>query len=574
MSTNPLNYTQYDFDLLVSQLQERLSASDAWKDIYRSSTGSMLIEFLAYVTNMVMYNIERRAQETYIDTAQNLSSVKALVSLLKYEPKRKTSSVGNLKFTISSSLTKIVIIPKYTECTSVDNVKYLTNEESAIQKGQTEITVEGIQGTYATKEITSDGSLNQEYLLSNTSIENSASSTNPTLRVVVDGTEWTKVSSFLNSTNTSKHYRVINELDDTVSILFGDNINGAAPASGNVVSIRYVISDGAEGNAASTGKITTLNDTIYDEDGNTVSSISVTNTSSFLGGDDQEDIEEIRVEAPQVFKTGDRAVTKEDFVTIIKNQAGVADANVWGENEEAEAAGVDAVQSMLNLVKMAIILQEWELPDSTFKDNLADTIYNISMLTVKYEFVDPVILYTIPTLTVKVVSGESISGTQTAIESALASQFLLGSTTKLGTLIKYSQILSTIHGLSGVAYANMVLKIRKELSDTYTSLANWGATLEALSVKPETVQVYINNTLVTTDTDDGDGTGSFSASGSYTISGDVNYSTGVLTLDISPTPSSVHVRYQQDQEGNIVPTFNQIAKLYSVDITSITSEAS
>ena len=569
--SNPLDYAEYDFDTLVAQLQDRLAATDAWSDVFRSSTGSMLIEFLSYVTNMVNYYIERRAQESYILTAQNLSSVKALVALLNYSPKRKTSSIGNLKFTISVALTKIVMLPKYTECTSVDGVKFLTNEESAIQKGQTTITVTGIQGELVTTEVTSDGSVNQEYAVKNTSVENSADTTNPTFRVVVDGVEWTLVSSFLSSVNTSQHYRIINEMDDTVSVLFGDNINGLAPSSGDTVSIRYIQSEGVDGNVTFVDKITTLDDTIYDEDGSTVT-VTVTNTSAFLGGDAAEDIDEIRVEAPQVFKTGDRAVTKADFVSIVKNQSGVADVNVWGENEEAEAAGVAAVASMLNKVKLSVILQEWGLPDATFKTALTTAIFDVSMIAVKIEYVDPEILYIIPTLTVKVTTGESISGTQTAIEEVLAAQFLLGSTTKLGTTIKYSNVLAAIDALTGVAYVDMVLEIRKVLSDSYNSIFDWGVTLEALDVLPESVDLYLDDVLVTVDVDDGDGTGTFSSAGIYTISGDINYSTGVLTIDISPTPSTVHVRYEQNESRNIVTDFDQICKLYSTDISSITME--
>jgi hypothetical protein len=165
-----------------------------------------------------------------------------------------------------------------------------------------------------------------------------------------------------------------------------------------------------------------------------------------------------------------------------------------------------------------------------------------------------------------------LSATQTAIEAALAAQFTLGSTTKLGTTIRYSNVISAIDDLTGVAYVDMILNIRKALSATYSSFNDWGATLEATDIKAETVKLYIDNVLVTTDTDDGDGTGSFSSAGAYTISGDVDYSTGVLTVDISPTPSNVHVRYEQDQQRNIVPTFNEIAKLYSVNVESITME--
>lgn len=566
---NELNYVNFDFATIVTQLQNRVKDNAVWQDIYRSGTGEMFLEVMAYILNMGLYYTERRAQESYLPTARLRSSLVNLVSLIGYSPKRKTSSEGNLQFTIPSPLTKIVYISKYTECQSADGYKFLTNASAAIEKGSTSVTVEAVQGSLVTMEITSDGSENQEYNLNETTVEDSADTSNPTLRVVIDGEVWTLVSSFIDSDSASKHYRIINEMDGTVTVRFGDDINGKSPDSGSTITITYVKSDGLAGNVANTGQITTINDTVYDEDGDAITDISVTNTSSFLGGDDEESIEEIRAEAPQVFKTGDRAVTRSDFVSIIQNYSGVATVNVWGENEEAEAAGVAAVQSMLNKVKISVVLQEWEIPDDTFKSNLSDFIYDQSMLTVKYEFVDPTILDVVPVLKVKVNTGYSLSQTQADIETVLANQFLLGSTTDIGTTIRYSEVLSAIHSLDGVAYANMTLEVRQELSDTYNSVNDWGVTLNADPIKPESIRLYIDNVEVTSDTDNGDGTGSFSSAGGYTISGDINYTTGVMTLDISPSASAVMVRYQQDEDGNLVPDLREICKLYDVDIDSI-----
>jgi hypothetical protein len=572
MATNLLSYVSYDFDDLVIQLQDRLKETDAWKDVYRSSTGEMLIELLAYVLNLCMYYAERRAEESYLNTAQNRSSVVNLVSLLNYQPKRVTSSIGTLQFSIAASQDTIVYIPKYTECESVDGVKFLTNESGAIQKGQTSVSVSGIQGELVQTEVTSNGALNQEYAIDSTEVENSEDTDNPTLRVIVDGEEWSPVASFLYSESTSLHYRIINEMDGTVSVLFGDNINGKSPASGEVVLIQYITSAGSDGNVTYTDRITTINDAIYDSEGDGVT-VTVTNTSAFLGGDAEESIEEIRVEAPQVFQTGDRAVTREDFISILSNLSGVADTNVWGENEEAEAAGVSADVTMLNMVRIALVLQEWQLADATFKANVSDELYEKSMMTVKYEFIDPVFLQVIPVLTVLVVTGESLSQTQADIEEELDDQFLLGSTTKLGTIIKYSNVLSALDDLDGVSYMTMDLEIYKALSATYSSVTDWGATLDAVDVLPESARLFIDGTYVTSDVDNEDGTGTFSSAGGYTISGTINYSTGVTEIDISPAASTVHIRYQQDEDRNIVPTFRQICKLNSVDIASIQMES-
>jgi len=92
-----LNFADYNFDKLVSQLQAIVSQEDGWKDTaYAGGTGSFLIELFAYVGEMLLYYLERRAQESYIDTAQLRSSIVRLVSLISYRPKRKVSSTGQL----------------------------------------------------------------------------------------------------------------------------------------------------------------------------------------------------------------------------------------------------------------------------------------------------------------------------------------------------------------------------------------------------------------------------------------------------------------------------------------------
>lgn len=565
MATNTLSYVDFDFNTIVTQLQDRMANRDAWKDLNRSGTGETILEVMAYVLNMGLFYTERRAEESYLPTAKLRSSVVNLVSLIGYSPKRKSSATGNLTFSIPVASSTIVYIPKYTECQTSDGVKYLTNASAAIEKGSLSVTVEGIQGELVQTDITSDGSLNQEYTINDINVEDSGDTANFTLRVIIDGTEWVEVSSFYVSEVTDQHFRVIDEMDGTVSIQFGDDINGKSPDSGSVVRLQYVKSVGLSGNVTNVGYVTTLNSVIYDEDAVVVSNVSVTNSSSLLGGDDAESMEEIRYEAPQVFKTGDRAVNRADFISIIGNYSGVADVNVWGENEEAELAGVDADYEMLNRVRISVVLQEWQLPDAVFKANLSAALYLRSMLTVKYEYVTPIIIYVIPRLWVNVASGESLSQAQADIETALATEFTLGDTTKLGTTVKYSNVLAAVDDLERVAYANMDLEVYKVLSSSYESNYDWGALLEVTSIEPGTVRLFLDSVYSVTDIDNQDGTGSFTASG---VTGSVNYSTGEILVD-APMATSTYVRYQQDQTGNIVPTFRQICKLQDVDIVSI-----
>lgn len=561
-TNNPLSYTDYDYDNLKIELINRLKATDAWKDTYESSTGSMIIEFYAYVGNLVMYTLERRAEECYIGTAQNRSSILNLVKLINYSPKRKESAIGTLQFTLEEALSKIVHIPQYTECQSADGVKYLTSRDVSVIPPSTSVTVAGIQGELITLSFTSDGSSNQEFAVSDTSVEDDE------YTIRVNGIEWTEVSTFISSTSTSKHYRLTHELDDTLTIIFGDNIRGMIPPTSVVVTFVYVRSSGVDGNVYQTDLITTLNTTIYDENSDEVTTVSVSNSTTFTGGDDEEDIEEIRSEAPQVFATGDRAVTRTDFIAILRNYPSIADANAWGENEE-DAPDYD----MFNRVKLCVLLEDWQHPTNSFKTVLGEYLYTLSMLTVKYEFIEATVLNIIPTLNVLVNADFSLSQCQTDVEEALTARFVLGSTTLLGTDKRYSNLVKYVDALASVNHHHMTLEIRKSLANFYQSPWDYGETLNALPIKGQSVRLFATtdqgaNILMAVD----DGAGGWTdLSSNYAVTGTVNYTTGEVEVEFEPDTfiSGVYVRYQQDEDGDIVVSDNQICKLYETDITDI-----
>jgi len=554
---NLLNYVDYDFIYLIQQLQDRVKLADTWKDTYRSSTGQMLIELYAYVANLVLYYVERRAAESYLDTAQLKSSIINIVKLLNYQPKRRVSATGKLTFSLATISLNKVFIPKYTECQTSSALKYLTTQDVVIMPGSLNVTVGGIQGSIVEVTQVSDGSLNYELKLLDADIENT------NLFVFVDGVEWTKVDSFIDSTNTSTHYRAIQEIDDTVTLRFGNNIFGKAPSNGQTILVRYIKSDGLAGNVYELGKVTQVNSVIFD-DTSTVVDTTVINSDVFLGGDDAESAEEIRAEAPRVFKTGDRAVNKEDYIALLENYAGIATANAWGENEENPPN-----YTMFNRVKLVVLLEEWALPSVTFKQQLSDYLYTKSMLTVKYEYINPIIIYAIPVLDVKVARTGSLSAVQSNVETALTNEFILGDTTKLGISKRLSDLVHKVEIVDGLSYHHMYLVLRKVLPEPFDSFYTFGTYLDLLSVLPRSVKIYVGTQQVAVD----DGAGAFiNLLSAYTVTGLVNYTTGYLGVNIAPPPGSgdvVSVRYQQNQSGDLVIGANQILRLYEVDITNI-----
>ena len=557
MATNELNYTTYTFDEIQSELTSRLALQGTWKDgAYLSSTGTMLIDLFSAVGSLVLYYIERRAEESYIGTAKNKSSLINLVRLIGYTPRRATSAIGTLRFSISTAHSKIIHIPKWTACQNSAGTKFLVSKDVSILAGSLYTDVSGIQGEIVTAKYTGSGSASQEYNVPATDIENS------NLIVTVNNVEWTEVDSFINSVTTSQHYMLRTELDDTVSVIFGNGTFGYEPVSGDEILVKYVKTLGTSGNVYTTGTITTVNSVVYDTD-SVVQTVAVTNITTFLGGEDIETTEEIRYIAPKVFATGDRAVTKDDFIVLIEDYPGVANANVWGEAEETNP-DVDNY----NRVKISLLLQNWALPSVAFQTALSTYLYTKSMMTVRYSFVDPTIIYVIPTVTLKVYAGNTLAKVEADVEANITTDFVLGTTSKIGHSVRYADIYSIIDGTAGVNYGYLSLKIYQELEMGYDSDYDYATTLNALPVVAGSVDVYIGDDLVATD----DGAGHFTdISSTYAVSGDVNYTTGVIGIVVSGVNPSivVSVRYNQDENGDVVVEKDGICKLQEVNFLNV-----
>ena len=127
---------------------------------------------------------------------------------------------------------------------------------------------------------------------------------------------WKLVPDFLSSGPDDKAYT----LDPaTGEIQFGDGNNGRIPVDGSeVLAVVYQAGGGAAGNVAA-GALTTLLSPVAGIN-------SVTNEQSAVGGRDQQDLEDLKRQAPAELRRRNRAVTAEDFATLAGEAGSVARA--------------------------------------------------------------------------------------------------------------------------------------------------------------------------------------------------------------------------------------------------------
>lgn len=123
-----------------------------------------------------------------------------------------------------------------------------------------------------------------------------------------EGEEWLATKDLLGSDAFHQHFVVEMEDDGKARLRFGDDVLGMAPNKGTQFEAVYHIGNGQAGNvgAESIARIVSKDDGI----------IAVSNPMPAEGGTDAESIEEVRLYAPQAFRTQGRAVTTDDYATV------------------------------------------------------------------------------------------------------------------------------------------------------------------------------------------------------------------------------------------------------------------
>ena len=150
-------------------------------------------------------------------------------------------------------------------------------------------------------------------------------------------------------------------LDEGVDIQFGDGVIASKPSTGKTIAVKYFKTDGSNAN-----KIGVINKKI-----DIASTLPLTNggadissmvefrfNSNIIGGADLESVDSIKINAPSIFYSLDRLVTKDDYVSYLKSLTtpiNVRNAIAWGENEEVVEQDVIAIQKLFNVILYSVV---------------------------------------------------------------------------------------------------------------------------------------------------------------------------------------------------------------------------
>jgi hypothetical protein len=387
-----------DFDQIKIALREYIKSTSDFTDYdFEGSALSVIIDTLAYNTYYTAFNANMVVNELFIDSATLRDNVVALAKQLGYTPKSivaPTATVTfNVDFTGSTPANNQIVLEKGTGFVATyDNNLYqyvaISDVKRSIVSNQAIFdNVDIREGSLVNDTYIVDNTQkNQRYIIENGNVDTSTIIVDVYLNEQSSVSEEYKLSTNILGVNKESKIYFVNEIEDEkYEIFFGDGVLGKKLDNGQKIEISYLITNGPETNGA---KDFTFSGIVKDTSGNTnyPFTTSITSTVASNGGNDIENINSIKYNAPKYFGTQDRAVTAGDYASIVRNiYPAISDIiSFGGEEQEPPAYGQ---------VFLVVKPTSGSYLSTYTKQQIKSALKDYMVASVTPEILDPSILY-------------------------------------------------------------------------------------------------------------------------------------------------------------------------------------
>lgn len=338
MTTSPRKIADLDFDAAKRDLREFMSGQDAWADFDFEASGlSAFLDGLAYDRHNTSFFANMLGSEMYIDSARLRESVVSRAKELSYTPRsvRAASAVVDVDV---RGVSGVVVLPKGTRFSgtgsegSVFTVVESVSEQSTAAGRAVLREVMLREGVYSTEEYAfgPDGE-RDGITLSSATIDTSLVEV-----YVQEGSDdfktarYSRVTSVVDVGPDSKVFYLEEGDGGRPVVRFGDGVLGKRVGHGKVVRVVVFETSGEGGNGASVFKLSR----VPGHDG-AVATVRAHGRSS--GGAVAESMESVRFLAPRHMVSRDRAVSTDDWSTVVlENFPDVASVKTWGGDEDPD----------------------------------------------------------------------------------------------------------------------------------------------------------------------------------------------------------------------------------------------
>lgn len=357
--TNPVDpnlvavdYTNRDYyslrTALIDRMSERLKAS-GWSGGDPNDFGVALVESFAYMGDVMAYYVDRVANEMSLATATQRSSIVNIAKTYGYNPSGYRAA--NCEVTFSATLNTTIpagtqlrgsyvdgelVIPVIFETLQSVTVAAESSETVTASHGENvALRYPAANSTDIAGEVigvaASSAVQNQVFRLSENQVVEGS------VKIFVqrgDAWEpWTEIRRIVNANPNDAVFSLTTDSDNYVYVTFGDGISGRIPTPGAVIKAQYIVGGGVRGQIpANTLKSIYAIPGVSPSDAALVSSsVTITNTVA-TGGLEPESIENIRKLAPYAITSLNRAVTLDDYSSLMFGGNYISKANAVADS--------------------------------------------------------------------------------------------------------------------------------------------------------------------------------------------------------------------------------------------------
>jgi len=577
-----LEITDLDFDTIKDNLKIYLKGQSEFTDYDFEGSGlSVLLDTLAYNTHYNAFMANMAANEMFLDTAVKRNSVVSHAKAMGYTPVSVRAPSATVDITVNDANTaSLTLYAGHVFNASAGGVSYqfVNIADTTIQASDT-YTFSGLklyEGTWTeTKYTVNISDADQKFILTNNNVDIS------TLLVTVQNsssdsttTTYTKANNLVDVTSTSTVYFTQETTNGEWEIYFGDGVLGKALVDGNIISIKYVVTNKDAANGATTftssGAIGTFTD------------ITIVTTSAASGGADAENIGSIQHNAPFNYAAQNRAVTANDYKALVPTlYSNISSIAVWG--------GEYADPAVYGKVYISIKTPSGNNLTAKTKESIKTLLADYTVASITPEFVDPITIKIIPVVNFKYnpsVTTKSNTALVTLVTTAINS-FSDDELEKFEGLFRYSKFQRTIDDADTAILSNITtLKISQNITPSLAAATKYTVAFNNALLDPDAGAKNVESTGFTITgnsngehflDDDGEGNirtyyfvGTTKTYETANI-GTINYSTGEIVL------SSFNIASATNSDGTItitvIPNSNDIVpvrnQVLEIDATNL-----
>jgi len=481
------NFTNLDFNQVKSTLREYLKENSSFTDYdFEGSNLSTILDVLAYNTYITSYNANMVANEVFIDSATLRENVVSLARNIGYTPKSRKAARATITFFVNtgdlSPAPATITLQKGVVASSSSSF----GSQSFVFSILEDITVPVVdntaqfnnipvfEGNLVTSNFTYNArNIDQKFILDNVGIDTDLMTV--TVKPNQQSSRSVKYSlqdSLFDIDGDSKVYFIQEVDDERYQVIFGDNIFGKKLEDTNFIEVNYITSSGDAANGVNNFKFSgRLSYNRNSQDFVVTSGISALSTGiTASGGESIEGVESIKKFAPRIYASQNRALTANDYETLIP-------AKIYPETESISVfGGEELVPPQYGKVFISIKPRFGDFLPNLMKENIKSKLKKYSVAGIVPEILDLKYLYL--EIDSKVYYNSNLAPSATAVSTIVqnnSNKYAESSEmNKYGARFKYSKFLKIIDDSHEAVTSNITtVKMRRDLRVVTNSFAEY-----------------------------------------------------------------------------------------------------